>query len=233
MAKKTRTPAPPRRTPQRPVQAPKVRTRERVAAERRLPSPLMLAVAASGILAFVAVVVVIVLSRGGGGAPTAQDFLPARFSEHPTSPGGQHVNDENAQIDYSTVPPTSGQHYGATAIWNFYTEPVSKVRAVHNLEHGAVVVWYGPRVPEAQVNELRDFYNESPNAMLVTPLPELGRRIAMTAWVAPPTGDETTDGGKRLMMDSVDLDAMRLFRDEFRGKGPEPVPIDSNLPGGS
>jgi Protein of unknown function (DUF3105) len=234
LAKKTRTPAPP--APRRPVHAPKVRTgKERAAGERRRPSGLLLALAASGIVAFAAVLAVIVMAAGGGngGSVTAEDFLPARFTEHPTSAAGQHTNSENEKVDYSTFPPTSGRHFGATAIWGFYTEPVNPLRAVHNLEHGGIVVWYGPRVPPGEVNELREFYNEDPNAIVVTPLAGLGRRVAMSAWVAPATGDATKDGGKLLMMQQVDPDAMQLFRDEFRGRGPERLPTDSLLPGGN
>jgi hypothetical protein len=163
---------------------------------------------------------------------TAQDFLPCRFTEHPSSAAGQHVSDENAKVKHSTSPPTSGRHFQATAIWNFYEEPVNKLRVVHNLEHGAVAVWYGPRLPEAQKEQLREFYLEDPNGVIVSPLPGLGRRVAATAWNGPPTGDPTTDGGKILRCAQVNLDAMRKFRDEFRAKGPERVTLDRLVPGG-
>jgi hypothetical protein len=187
-------------------------------------------VAASGVVALVAVLGLLAFAGGGSDSLTAQDFLPCRFTEHPTSPGGQHV-DEDKKVKYSTFPPSSGDHFGATAIWNFYDEPVPKLRVVHNLEHGAVAVWYGPRLPEAQKDQLREFYFEDPNAVIVTPLPALGRRVAATAWVAPPE-DPTPDGGKVLRCPQVDLDALRKFRDEFRGKGPERIPTGTLVPGG-
>jgi hypothetical protein len=227
LAKKTRTPAPPKR----PVQAPKVRTgKERTAAERRRPSLALVGLAASGVVALVAVLGLLAFVGGGSDSVTAEDFLPCRFTEHPTSPGGQHV-DENKKVKYGTSPPTSGEHFGATAIWNFYDEPVSKLRVVHNLEHGAIAVWYGPQVPEAQQEQLRDFYNEDPNAVIVSQLPGLGRRVAATAWVAS-TGEPTTNGGKILRCQQVELEPLRKFRDAFRGQGPERIDVDRLVPGG-
>ena len=56
---------------------------------------------------------------------------------------------------WNSSPPTSGPHYGQTAVWGSYDEEVPLVQTVHNLEHGGVVIHYGPDVPEAEVAALQ------------------------------------------------------------------------------
>ena len=108
------------------------------------------------------------------------------------------------------------------------------------MEHGNIVIWYGANVSEAERTKLTEFYEESPNAMLVTPLREdaqfvkyprhepLGSKIALTAWTAPAASDGT---GVLAVCPEVDVDAFTAFRDEFRGRGPERFPLESLRPG--
>ena len=37
---------------------------------------------------------------------------------------------------------------------------LSALVVVHNEEHGAVVIWWGPKVPASTVAKLQAFYNE-------------------------------------------------------------------------
>ena len=51
------------------------------------------------------------------------------------------------EVDYSTDPPTSGQHYGATMPAGVYNvgdiiAPFPESNIVHSMEHGYVVFWY-------------------------------------------------------------------------------------------
>jgi hypothetical protein len=62
-------------------------------------------------------------------------------------------------VSYETSPPSYGPHFGAPAPFEreFYTErdrPAME-ELVHNLEHGYVVVWYDPALPEDQIEDLR------------------------------------------------------------------------------
>jgi hypothetical protein len=52
---------------------------------------------------------------------------------------GQHVP-VGQSIAYPSYPPTSGQHAAAPTTWGLHTDPVADEVAVHNLEHGGVVV---------------------------------------------------------------------------------------------
>jgi len=52
---------------------------------------------------------------------------------------GQHVP-VGQTVAYASYPPTSGTHAEVPATWGFHTEPVADEVAVHNLEHGGIVV---------------------------------------------------------------------------------------------
>jgi len=90
------------------------------------------------------------------------------------------------KVKWSTFPPSGGSHYPLWAVWGFYTQPVNPRQVVHNLEHGGVVLWWGPKVPESTVSRLRAFYNQSPTGMFGTPLAGLGNKVAVSAWTGDP-----------------------------------------------
>ena len=103
------------------------------------------------------------------------------FQTYPDQ-GQEHVDSYDAKVSYNSTPPTSGTHYEQPVIWGAYADEVPAVAEVHNLEHGGVIVHYGEEVDAATRGQLRAFYDESANAMLLAPLPSLGDRITLTAW---------------------------------------------------
>ena len=148
--------------------------------------------------------------------------------------------------EWSTDPPSAGGHYGQWAVWGFYTTAANPRQVVHNEEHGAVVIWWGPKVSAATVNQLHAFYNQSPDGMFGTPYPSLGDKIALTAW----TGDMATyyrqvdvkvDGktvkktdygmGHIAVCPKFDQKAFAAFRSAYVGKGPEGIPLKYNQAG--
>ena len=68
-----------------------------------------------------------------------------------------------------------------------HRSPSTRARSCHNLEHGGVMIWWGPKVPKATIDELRAFYNESPTGMFGTPIAGLGNKVAISAWTGDPT----------------------------------------------
>ena len=95
-----------------------------------------------------------------------------------------------------------------------------EIRLVHNLEHGAIVVQYGSKVPQAIVQKLATWYAESPLGMVVAPLPpvadiqakapaDVDSKIFITAWTHLATCSTFDEG------------AFTRFRDDYRAKGPE------------
>jgi len=63
---------------------------------------------------------------------------------------------------YPSIPPASGPHLGASTLpAGVYTSPPDLGTLLHSLEHGGSVVWYAPDAPQAQIDEIRAFYDQS------------------------------------------------------------------------
>ena len=94
-------------------------------------------------------------------------------------------------------------------LWGDYTEPVPLIKEVHNLEHGGMIIQYGNRVSKDDIASIDAFWRKDPTAMLVAPLPNLGNKIAMTAWT---NWAECT---------SFNQKAFKAFQSAFRFHAPE------------
>ena len=95
---------------------------------------------------------------------------------------------------YNSNPPTSGDHAAVPATWGVHDEAVPKEQAVHNMEHGGVVVWYncdsGGQPLDANgcaalKNQLMAVVKPDVDDgmfIVMTPYSEMDSRIALTAW---------------------------------------------------
>lgn len=54
---------------------------------------------------------------------------------------GTHVT-EGTTVQYNSNPPTSGPHYPVWAAFQEYDKPIDRRYLVHDMEHGAVVIFY-------------------------------------------------------------------------------------------
>jgi hypothetical protein len=162
----------------------------------------------------------LISQRDSGDAGSVAETMRAAGCTFRTAPseGRDHVRD-GTQVKYKTFPPTSGNHYSVPVVWGAYDAPVEQARAVHNLEHGGIVVQYGDDVPQATVAELQEFYADDPNGLLLSPLPRLNDKVALTAWTHLATCTQ------------FDRGAFETFRDEFRARGPEPRRVSDLAPG--
>jgi hypothetical protein len=131
---------------------------------------------------------------------------------------------------WNTSPPTAGPHYGVAAIFGAYDAPLEQARVVHNLEHGGVYIQYGSDVPAETVSELKAFYDDHKDGTLLAPLPELGRTIALGAWVAPDGGFRRGQG-YLAKCETFDEAAYTAFFDAYQFKGPERFPANAMRPG--
>jgi len=142
--------------------------------------------------------------------------------------GNTHITDEDAtSVDYRTNPPTSGDHYGdGTEVLSgaladgAYLEPPPVGRIVHSLEHRRVAIQYSPDLPEEDQLALKGVFDEDPEGVLFFPNDEMEYDVAVTAWTNL-LGCDTFEG-------DATLDAVRAFRDTFRGsdiEGTEPIPL--------
>ena len=218
--KKPKTPTPPRR-----VQAPQRRTDVKSpgdpAARHRA---VLYGVSGAGIVALVAIVLVVALGGGSSSAKAAATTIRnqgCQYHHYPELPRAPHYSTmhPNPAPTWNSVPPTSGRHYYQPVVFGDYTQPLAEIQLVHNLEHGAVILQYGSKVPKAQVDAITTWYRKDANALIVAPLPKLGDKVAMTAWTqwAECTG--------------FNAKAADAFRNAFRYHSPEHYPKSYLQPG--
>lgn len=148
--------------------------------------------------------------------------------------GAMHVNSLDAKIKWVTDPPSGGQHYGNPAPFDFYDKAVNPRIVVHNLEHGAVVIWYGTKVSAQTKDTIRSFYRSSPVGVLATPYPKLGTKIALAAWTGISSNYQKNGyygEGHLAVCKGFNEKAFKTFRDAYRGHGPEGFPLKALEPG--
>jgi hypothetical protein len=118
--------------------------------------------------------------------------------------------------EYGTEPPTSGDHDAVPQADGAYLTAPPERHFVHSMEHGRVVILYNPDLPEEDQLALKGVFDEDPEGMILAPYEQMPYDVAAAAWTnylgCDSYGPET-------------LDAIRDFRDEFRGNGPEEIPL--------
>jgi len=159
-----------------------------------------------------------------GDLATAAKLAGCELKTNLPDEGNTHVPDSTA-VNYKTNPPTSGNHNQTPIADGAYTTPLNdntstspNVRNfVHSMEHGRIEIHYSPDLPEDQQLALKGVFDQDPDGMLFFPDPNMSDAVAATAWtqlLACPKYDPAV------------LDALRDFRDTYRGNGPETqVPI--------
>jgi hypothetical protein len=221
------------------VQAPKKRTgqrRDKDEQRRRLP----LLLGAAGAIAVLAAIVGVALVMGSSNSSVAETMRAAGCTYRDVEarqnvrPGLRHVEKLPKGFKYNTDPPTSGLHNPVTIIYGIYDAPIDHLRAVHNLEHGGILIEHGRGVSAGDVSQLQEFYRDDPTGLVVAPLPRLDKRIALAAW----TFDEARlvergyEGEGRLALcPAFDEGAFRRFVDEYRFRGPERPDPETMVPG--
>jgi Protein of unknown function (DUF3105) len=221
------------------------RQRQAKAAEQRKK---MVGYGAGAVLALVAVIVLVVVATGGGdGAGTdaqAAEVFPdgGSFPEQKVfevapaaraagctlrdvrATSREHTTSLSDRVKYGTNPPTSGKHYQIPADDGIYGNPPQDEQLVHNMEHGRVIFWVKPSLPEDVRADTRALVEDDPYQMVLVPRARMPYAIAATAWDADPAPNGT---GKLMTCNQVTektYDALAAFRDEHRSQGPEPIP---------
>jgi hypothetical protein len=182
---------------------------------RRGGSPIdMRLLIVGGVLVLGAIVLVIVLLFGGGGDGS-------RVGTRMVDEGATHVS-QGEVPNYRSRPATSGPHWNlgdgvAPVYWRVYTSPVPEPAAVHNLEHGGIVIWYQETATGEDVAALTQFVQQQLQTanfkILLSPWAgeDFGHPIAVTAW------------DWLLYLDSADIDQIRAFQaDHPPSDAPEP-----------
>ena len=133
---------------------------------------------------------------------------------------GEHTTDPNEVIEYESEPPSIGRHYAEWPEDDIFTEAPKTSHVVHTLEHGRILVWLKPDLPEEQRAQFKALYDEDPYHVIMLPREELKEPFAVTAWVGQNTGHTL----RCKDVNDNTWDAIRAFKDKYRDKGPEFVP---------
>ena len=205
---------------------------------------------AAGLAAIAAAVVLIVVLAGGGGGdgsspgeaadtfPEGGSFPEQRvFDVRPAARAAgcelrsergageaTHTTSLDERVDYKTNPPTVGRHYEVPAEDGIYGEALPDVTLPHAMEHGRVVFWVKPSLPEEDRANIRALVDDDPYQMILLPRANMPYAVAGTAWNGDPPPSGT---GRLLVCDEMNervFDALAAFRDEHRSRGAEPVP---------
>ena len=155
------------------VRAQRTARRSRYAWHRRIPW------VAVGAMAVVLIAGVLIARQLGVGESAGRYIAGGGVGQH--LPVGQ-------TIAYPAYPPTSGQHSASASTWGLHTEPVLDELAVHNLEHGGVVVSHNNITADdlAKIRALltsypKDQYGEV--KLLIRPYDRIAPgTIVLTAW---------------------------------------------------
>jgi hypothetical protein len=208
----------------------------------------MVGYGAAGLIAIVAVAVLILVATGGddagsgpgnagnvfpgGGSIPEQkvfDVAPAAKAagcqlQEKKATSREHTTSLSDRVKYSTNPPTTGKHFQIPAQDGIYGQAPQDEQLVHTMEHGRVIIWVKPSLPEEQRADLRALVEDDSYQMVLVPRPNMPYAVAATAWNQDPAPNGT---GRMLLCNEVNsktFDALAAFRDENRSQGPEPVP---------
>ncbi|MGH2757004.1 MAG: DUF3105 domain-containing protein [Actinomycetota bacterium] len=174
----------------------------------------------AGVAVVVAVVVVlaIVLQRKSeeevdvGVSESAAECTAVKEQEEQ---GADHIEVGTPHEPYAGPAPTSGPHYaGADGPVDpgFYDTPLPPEGAVHNLEHGQIVIWYSPDAPEEVIQDIEAIVDQERFATVALPYPDLqtDKSFVLTAWAVAQECDQ------------VSQQVVDEFRRTYQGKaGPE------------
>lgn len=195
---------------------------------------LTIGAAVAGVaLGFVVVAALLGIVGGGGGVDeqalrTTLESAGCTLIAAEALEGAHSVAQPAGTSDkWNTDPPTTGPHFGSTAVFGIYDEEVELARVVHNLEHGGVFIFYGEDVPEATVDQLRAFYDDHKTGTIMAPLDRLGGQFAMGAWVA----DGDVNKGFLAKCEEFDDGAVSSFFSSLQFRGPERLPSSELVPG--
>jgi hypothetical protein len=145
-------------------------------------------------------------------------------------PGTQQA--DVTRVDYSTVPPTSGEHFAVPEIGSraFFTDKdrPKMETLVHNLEHGYTIIWYDSTVTGKQLQDLKNLATRARTEKAVGPSKFLvsawdnsygtfpkGKHVAISHWGAKQ--------GHRQLCGQVSGDVVNKFIDKYPfSDSPEP-----------
>jgi hypothetical protein len=117
-----------------------------------------------------------------------------------------HVLGTEAEVEYTSDPPTSGPHQPSPPADGAIDEPLTRPIQVGILERGDVLIQYQPSLAEDDVEALEGLAGDG---VVVAPNPDLDDAVVATAWLHKRT------------CRALDTSALEAFIEERAGRGPE------------
>jgi len=112
----------------------------------------------------------------------------------------------DADVDYTSDPPTSGPHQPSPAVGGAVDDAITRPIQVGILERGDVLLQYLPSLGDDELVELEALADDH---VVVAPNPDLDDPVVATGWLF------------KQSCDSVDVEALTQFVAERVGNGPE------------
>jgi len=152
------------------------------------------------------------------GLQTMEAIRPAEGLGTPVADeGNAHVSDGES-ITYKVHPPVSGTHYDSPTAAGFYDTTIPEGNFVHSLEHGYIVIYYKPAIPDATKQQLKDLMTQIPLGkynkvkLVIVPYTNMTTPLAIGAW------------DRLLLLNQFNPDEIKTFYQQWVDKGPEDVP---------
>ncbi len=133
--------------------------------------------------------------------------------------GSTHLDPQTDDLpDYGTNPPTSGDHYpGPARRRRLPRLPEPGRRSCTRSSTGGSIIQYSPDLSEEDQLALKGVFDADRPGVDLFPNPDMPYEVATTAW--------TQLMGCKSFEGDATLDAIRDFRDAYRGRGPEAIPF--------
>ncbi len=142
-------------------------------------------------------------------APTINDLEMSQL-QGTHAPPYIYLQDVTIEGKLARVPPSSGSHFAQQSAYGFQGDGMIPEEVVHNMEHGAVVLWYQPGDAELadKVYELVQAVGDQ--CVVAGSYADQSFEITATVW------------GRVLPQATYNEPALREFIDQYRGtEGPE------------
>lgn len=169
-----------------------------------------------GLLIVLAGVVVFAAARpeGGGGSIDDQMQVGAGSctTDRKSDPDAKTAAENHVpRPTYGVDPPAGGPHLDRAANPGFYTESnlPKDGELVHAQEHGFVVLWYRPGLPNEKRRQLEQLSDSLGRELIVVPRASLPGEIAVTAW------------HHRMLCGELVPEKVALFTRNYVDQGPE------------
>lgn len=147
------------------------------------------------------------------GTKNIEKLSKSMMGEKMADEGAEHVDRNETHLAYKSNPPTSGPHWVGVAGAGIKTEPVADELVLHSMEHGAAVVWYREGLEQAEIDKIKEAFNNSSGKKIMLARKDLDVPVALTSW------------GYLLKLDTVDGVKIKEFIETNNDRAPEKAPI--------